>query len=65
MNHLIEMKDLDVIAGLTVYENDPDLCECGKGPASDCAGTEGVCPMFPSADDIRFPSAEIRWHLGY
>jgi hypothetical protein len=63
MKTLIEMEDLDVIAGLTVEENDPDLCECGKGPNDNCG--KGPCPLMPAPADERFPSAETRWYLGY
>jgi hypothetical protein len=63
---LIELDDLDKIAGYYITPNDPSLCECGLRRASDCRdGQLSYCPMHPEPPDDRFPSAQERWHLGY
>ena len=63
MSTLIEMEDLDKIAGYYIEPDDPSLCECGKKAANKCVGFDG-CPLMETWDDIRFPSAETRWYLG-
>ena len=65
MTDLIEMEDLDKIAGYYIEPNDPSLCECGSKAAGKCLGMGNGCPMWPEMPDERFPSAETRWYLGY
>lgn len=59
MSKLIELSDLDRMAGLWVEPNDPALCECGKPVCKD------PCPLMPEPPDERCPDAQTRWHLGY
>lgn len=62
---LINMEDLDKMAGYYFEPADPSLCECGMKAAGKCLGEGSGCPMFPEPPDERFPSAQERWRLGY